>query len=115
MNAGGKKGDILKQSSFDVAEEETTFTLNAKCYEAALDSFTELVDELASDRVEIHHYDIADRVISPNAIDLLQRVLFLGKSEPTNSMHWSGLWILTHFPPTRTTENRKRHPGNGSN
>ena len=42
-------GDILKQQFFPVVPGETVFTLNAKCYQAGLDSFTELITELAND------------------------------------------------------------------
>lgn len=44
-------GDILKQVMFDVAENETSFTLNARNYEIAQESFRELTVELASDTV----------------------------------------------------------------
>jgi len=44
-------GDILKQIMFDVSENETSFTINAKNYEVAQESFRELVDELGSDTV----------------------------------------------------------------
>src|ERR1700752_1733784 len=42
-------GDILKQRSVAIDATETAFTLNTKCYEAAIDSFTELIDELSTD------------------------------------------------------------------
>jgi methionyl-tRNA formyltransferase len=41
-------GPVLKQRTFDLAPDETSFSLNAKCFEAAIDSFGELVSELAS-------------------------------------------------------------------
>ena len=40
------EGDILAQRVFDLAPNETSLTLNARCYEAALDSFRELVERL---------------------------------------------------------------------
>jgi len=40
-------GDILKQVTIDIAVNETSLTLNAKCYEAASNAFAELIDELA--------------------------------------------------------------------
>jgi len=46
------KGDILKQVLFDVSENETALSLNAKCFEAGSNSFEELVDELASGNVK---------------------------------------------------------------
>ncbi|MFQ5751450.1 MAG: MupA/Atu3671 family FMN-dependent luciferase-like monooxygenase, partial [bacterium] len=47
MNREVDKGNILKQVTFDIAEEETALTLNAKCFEAASNSFAVLVDELS--------------------------------------------------------------------
>jgi methionyl-tRNA formyltransferase len=42
------RGDILKQKRFDIAPEETSLTLNTRCFEAAIETFSELVDELAA-------------------------------------------------------------------
>ncbi len=39
-------GDILKQCRFPVSPTDTAFTLNARCYEAALQGFRELIAEL---------------------------------------------------------------------
>ncbi len=61
MSAEADKGVILKQRSVDIVEGDTAFTLNAKCYEACIDSFAELVDELASGRVELHKQNLAER------------------------------------------------------
>ena len=44
-------GPILKQKFFDLARDETSFSLNTKCFEAAMDSFAELVAELAAGTV----------------------------------------------------------------
>ncbi len=46
MSQGVDEGDILKQVRFTIATEETALTLNAKCYEAAIASFDELLMEL---------------------------------------------------------------------
>ncbi|MGK0498672.1 MAG: natural product biosynthesis luciferase-like monooxygenase protein [Oceanicoccus sp.] len=51
MTSEADKGEILKQKIFDVADEETSFTVNAKCYQAGLESFQELAHELADDSV----------------------------------------------------------------
>lgn len=61
MSAEVDKGDILKQRSVDIVEGDTAFTLNAKCYEASIDSFAELVDELASGRVEFRKQNLVER------------------------------------------------------
>ena len=41
------KGDILKQKIFNIADNETSISLNAKCFEVGLSSFAELVNDLA--------------------------------------------------------------------
>ena len=43
-------GDILKERLIEIGEDETALTLNAKCYEAAIESFRELIDELAKNQ-----------------------------------------------------------------
>jgi natural product biosynthesis luciferase-like monooxygenase protein len=48
MTATIDAGDILKQKHFDVAPDETAFSLHAKCFEAGLESFGELVRDLAT-------------------------------------------------------------------
>ena len=40
-------GDILKRVVFPVSPRETAFTLSAKCYEKSIESFAEMLDELA--------------------------------------------------------------------
>ncbi|MFN0241290.1 MAG: MupA/Atu3671 family FMN-dependent luciferase-like monooxygenase [Planctomycetota bacterium] len=54
-------GDVLKQRTFDVAQDETAFSLNAKCFGAAIDSFAELVGELATDSAQPLPQDLARR------------------------------------------------------
>ncbi|MEG4111235.1 MULTISPECIES: amino acid adenylation domain-containing protein [unclassified Microcoleus] len=41
-------GDILKQVAIDIADDDTAFSLNGKCDEAAIRSFEELVDDISS-------------------------------------------------------------------
>ncbi len=43
-------GDILRQCPVDIANDDTAFTLNAKCYDAAIRSFAELVEDLSCGR-----------------------------------------------------------------
>ena len=42
------RGDIIKQQLFPISNTDTAFTLNARCYEAALRCFQEMVDELSA-------------------------------------------------------------------
>ena len=50
ITSGVDEGDVLKSRSFDVQPDETSLTLNTKCFEAGLDGFQELIDELAEGR-----------------------------------------------------------------
>ncbi|MCP6761202.1 MAG: hypothetical protein NHB32_21240 [Fischerella sp. CENA71] len=54
-------GDILKQSIIPIDDNETTLTLNLKCYDYALKAFYELVDELAKESFTRTKQDITQR------------------------------------------------------
>jgi len=54
-------GDMFMQVLFEIAEKETAFTLNTKCYDAATSSFAELIDDLASNRVIAKKQDLNER------------------------------------------------------
>ncbi|QIE44580.1 LLM class flavin-dependent oxidoreductase [Pseudohalocynthiibacter aestuariivivens] len=49
MTAGIDEGDIIVQRRFDIRGDDTAHTLNARCYAEAMDSFPEVMVELASD------------------------------------------------------------------
>ncbi|HEY0602810.1 MAG TPA: amino acid adenylation domain-containing protein [Herpetosiphonaceae bacterium] len=54
-------GDILKQRMVEIGPRETTFTLNTRCYEAAIQAFAELVTDLAADRLLPIRQNLAER------------------------------------------------------
>ncbi len=54
-------GRILSQRRFPVADSETALSLNAKCYEAAFESFDELVDQLTNSTTEPIVQDLTNR------------------------------------------------------
>jgi amino acid adenylation domain-containing protein len=54
-------GDILKQPLFEIDDDETAFTLNAKCYDVAISSFAELIDDLAYERVSARKQNLNER------------------------------------------------------
>ncbi len=64
ITPGVDEGDILKQTLFDIVPDETSLSINTKCFAAALESFPVLVDELAAGTT------------SPIAQDLSQRSYF---------------------------------------
>ncbi|MCG8591238.1 MAG: LLM class flavin-dependent oxidoreductase [Proteobacteria bacterium] len=61
MTAGADEGDVLVQRRFEVAPGETALTLNTRCYEAAIDSFGELVDGLARGSLARTPQDLSQR------------------------------------------------------
>jgi natural product biosynthesis luciferase-like monooxygenase protein len=61
MTAELDKGAILKQKRFPVTEGETSLTLNLKCYEAGIQSFGEMMDELTEDRGQPTRQDFSRR------------------------------------------------------
>ncbi|HLM47114.1 MAG TPA: formyltransferase family protein, partial [Myxococcaceae bacterium] len=61
------QGDILKQVQLEVEPGETALSLNFKCYEAALEAFTELLDELATGRLSRTPQDISRRSFFPRS------------------------------------------------
>ncbi|TDK52116.1 MupA/Atu3671 family FMN-dependent luciferase-like monooxygenase, partial [Antarcticimicrobium luteum] len=62
MIAGGvDEGDILAQAHFDIAPDDTAFSLNSKCYGAAMDSFPAVLDQLESGTPERRAQDLNQR------------------------------------------------------
>lgn len=61
MQGGIDEGDILKQRLFDLAPGETALTLNTRCYEAAIDSFDELLTDLQSGNTRRTPQDLSQR------------------------------------------------------
>ena len=54
-------GDIFKQSLFEIDDDETAITLNAKCYAAAISSFAELIDDIACGRASARKQNLNER------------------------------------------------------
>ncbi|PKP67031.1 MAG: peptide synthetase, partial [Alphaproteobacteria bacterium HGW-Alphaproteobacteria-5] len=61
IEGGVDAGRIVAQRSVDIGPDETAFTLNAKCYAAALESFPEVVAELARGAPEARAQDASAR------------------------------------------------------
>jgi natural product biosynthesis luciferase-like monooxygenase protein len=61
VTAGVDEGDLLKQVSFDVAANETSLSMNTKCFAAALESFPTLVDDLVSGNTQTVPQDLSKR------------------------------------------------------
>ncbi|MEP0154339.1 MupA/Atu3671 family FMN-dependent luciferase-like monooxygenase [Pseudophaeobacter sp.] len=61
MEGGIDEGDILAQRLFDIAEDETAFSLNSKCYAAAMDSFGDVLDQLSTEDLKRQPQDLSQR------------------------------------------------------
>lgn len=62
ISAGIDEGDILTQAHFDLEAEETSITVNTKCFEAGLASFTELVALIERGAVVGQRQDLTQRI-----------------------------------------------------
>lgn len=77
ITPGVDEGDILQQALFDIAPDETSLSINTKCFAAALDSFPILVDELVAGTTKPVSQDLTSRsyfgkFLRPEADGLLQ-------------------------------------------
>ncbi|MFY0597545.1 MAG: LLM class flavin-dependent oxidoreductase [Cognatishimia sp.] len=71
------EGDILVQRRFSISENDTALTLNTKCFEAAIDSFPELMSALTTaelprlrqDLTTRSYYALADRPLAGGRLD----------------------------------------------
>lgn len=61
MEAGVDEGDILAQQIVDIETGETAFSLNAKCFAAALDSFAPLVMDIEAGTLQRQTQDLSER------------------------------------------------------
>ncbi|MDX1780743.1 MAG: formyltransferase family protein, partial [Thalassovita sp.] len=61
IEGGIDEGDILVQRHFDIAPTDTALTLNTRCYEAAIESFPDLVGMLASGAPDRKKQDLSQR------------------------------------------------------
>jgi natural product biosynthesis luciferase-like monooxygenase protein len=62
LQGGGiDEGDILKQRNFEIARGETSLSLNTRNFAAAIESFSELVDELAAGTSTRRPQDLSQR------------------------------------------------------
>jgi polyketide synthase PksN len=61
MTAEADAGDILLQQGVPLTGDDTTFTLNAKCFQAAIESFAVLVDSLERATVRPQVQDLSLR------------------------------------------------------
>ena len=72
-------GDILKQISFDIDEDETAFSLNTKCFENLIASFPQLIDDLLRGKI----------TPKPQSKENIQLFLSSQKPAPNCIVNWN--------------------------
>lgn len=98
MEGGVDEGDILSQRMFDVADDETAFSLNTKCYGAAMDSFQDVLSQVESGELRRQTQDLsqreyfakADRPAAGARVDFRQDALNIARM--TRAMDFGGYW-----------------------
>jgi natural product biosynthesis luciferase-like monooxygenase protein len=61
LEGGVDEGDIVAQSLFDISADETAFSLNSKCYGAAMDGFAGVIEQLESGAPQRRAQDLTQR------------------------------------------------------
>lgn len=61
IQAGIDRGDLVAQQRFEIAPDDTAFSLNAKCYAAGIESFERLLGAIELNAVERSHQDFSKR------------------------------------------------------
>lgn len=61
IEAGIDQGDIVKQQLFDLEPNETAFSLNMRCYEAAIESFGELLGDMSGRGLQRSPQNLGER------------------------------------------------------
>ena len=61
MADGVDEGDVLEARAFDIAPDDTALTLNTKCFEAAIDSFPALLEQLETGALQRRKQDLSRR------------------------------------------------------
>jgi hypothetical protein len=61
IEGGVDEGDILAQRMVQIAEDETAFSLNSKCYAAGMESFADVVAQLESGLLQRTAQDLTQR------------------------------------------------------
>jgi len=61
ISGGVDEGALVAQQFFDITPDETTLTLNTKCYAAAIESFATVMDKLAMPEPALSVQDLSQR------------------------------------------------------
>ncbi len=120
MTVGIDEGDVLAERAFSLSPRETSYSLNTRCYEAAIDSFAELLTkleagELSGRRQEGERAYFARNHRPPAAglldwsrpaveLDALVRALDFGPTD--NPVAFAKIALVTRLDPSEPSARR---------
>ena len=81
VDGGIDTGEIIKQKEVKLTKNETSISLNAKCYEAAYSAFTDMLSDIEDESFDPKKQDTSLRTYN----GLYKRPLNMGIFSPTNS------------------------------
>lgn len=107
ITAGVDEGDVLVERHFAIGPTDTALTLNTACFEAALDSFPQLMDRLEAgnlagrkqDPAARHEYRRADRPAAAGMLDFSQSAETLARL--VRALDHGGYWNPLTCPKLR--------------
>ncbi|UWR65144.1 LLM class flavin-dependent oxidoreductase [Phaeobacter inhibens] len=86
IEGGVDEGDILAQRLFAIAGDETAYSLNAKCYAAAMDSFGDVLGQLETGTLARQAQDFSTRKLYTRA-DRPEGGALLDLAQPATDLH----------------------------
>lgn len=117
IEGGIDEGDILVSREFEIAPDDTTLTLNARAWEAAVDSFPELAEALVAGSPARRPQDLSQRSYHPRdkrppaagrlgfdrpAQDVARLVRALDHGDFANPLALPKLWVRGRLLSVRT-------------
>lgn len=112
IEGGIDEGAVIEQRLFDIAEDETALTLNAKCFAAAIESFAPLLDQLerggplgrAQDLSKRRYFARKDRPEAAARLDFTQPADELARL--VRALDHGGYWNPLACPKIETADGR---------
>ena len=58
-------GDIVASSKVEIQKDDTAYSLNIRCYEAAIDCFKQVISNIKNDKIILQKQDLTKRTLFP--------------------------------------------------
>jgi natural product biosynthesis luciferase-like monooxygenase protein len=121
MTGGIDEGDVLAERAFSLLPRETSYSLNTRCYEAAIESFAELLTKLEAGDLSGRQQDPSERAYfgrghrppggglldwsrPASELDALVRALDFGPTD--NPVAFAKIALVTRLDPSEPSARR---------